>query len=191
MKPKQSSSSHFKTLPELQELEQLVGTFMQYWGFKKIHGRIWVHLYTSSVPLDSQSLMDRLKVSKGLMSLTIRDLLKFKVIEAVSTGKHGVTFFQASADIMAVIATVLKKRESVMMSSVAACLQRLTSKNKLDLEKAKLDLQKIQNVKEMTKSAQGLLNLFVMQACPPSNADNINIFSEFKFSSPKKKEIRC
>jgi DNA-binding transcriptional regulator GbsR (MarR family) len=60
-----------KPPPELKQLELSVAQFMQYWGFKKIHGRIWTHLFTSQKPLDSITLMSRLKVSKGLMSLAI------------------------------------------------------------------------------------------------------------------------
>ena len=170
-------------MPELKELEELVGNFIEYWGFKKIHGRIWAHLYTSDTPLDSQALMSRLKVSKGLMSLAVRDLLEYEVIEAVSVGKHGVTYYQANADLVAVITNVLVKREAVMMSEISSCLSRITSKSKKELKSANLDLRKLEKAKSMTESAQGLLNLFIMQACTKSNAENINIFSEFKLES--------
>ncbi|MEQ1724250.1 MAG: hypothetical protein ABL930_13850 [Pseudobdellovibrio sp.] len=164
MKLKKDFSTPHKTMPELKELEELVGNFIQYWGFKKIHGRIWAHLYTSQSPLDSQNLISRLKVSKALMSLAIRDLIEYEVIEAVSIGKHGVTFYQANPDIMVVITNVLRKREAVMISAVSSCLDRMSSKNTKELEQAKLDSEKVENVKKMTESAQNLLNLFIIQA---------------------------
>ena len=107
----QNKIEKYKIMPELKELESLVGEFIQYWGFKKIHGRIWAHLYTSTTPLDSQTLISRLKVSKGLMSLAMRDLLEYDVIQPVRTGKHGVTFYQANPDLMFVITNVLRKRD--------------------------------------------------------------------------------
>lgn len=175
------TKTKYKALPELNELEVLVGDFIQYWGFKRIHGRIWAHLYTSDISLDSQTLMSRLKVSKGLMSLAIRDLLEYEVILAASTGKHGVTFYQANPDLMSVITNVLRKREAVMMSSVGSCLERIATRDKKELQQANLDLQKVENLKKMTTSAQSLLNLVILQSCASANADNLNIFSELKF----------
>ena len=180
MKLTKSSRPKYKPMPELEEFEQLVGNFIQYWGFKKIHGRIWAHLYTSDTPLDSQALMSRLKVSKGLMSLAVRDLLDYEVIEAVHVGKHGVTYYQANPDIMAVITNVLRKREAVMMSAVSSCLKRMNSKGKQQLQLAGLSLAKLEDVLKMTDSAQGLLNLFILQGSASNNAENLNIFSEFK-----------
>lgn len=55
--------------PELEDLANEVGDFICYWGFKKIHGRLWTHIYLARVPLDAGQLMQRLKVSKALISL--------------------------------------------------------------------------------------------------------------------------
>lgn len=180
MKARKVVPPKFKLIPELEELETLVGNFIQYWGFKKIHGRIWAHLYTSDTPLDSQTLMNRLSVSKALMSLAIRDLLEYEVIQTDSVGKHGVTFYQANPDVMSVITNVLRKREAVMMSSFCSCLSRIMSKNNHELNKGGLSLTKLKNLKNMGESAQGLLNLFILQSSLPNNSDNTNIFSEFK-----------
>lgn len=180
MNTRQTKSTKPKLMPELKELENLVGEFIQYWGFKKIHGRIWAHLYTSTEPLDSQMLMDRLKVSKGLMSLAVRDLIDYDVIQPVSTGKHGVTFYRANPDLMYVITNVLRKREAVMMSAVHSCVDRLISKNLKELDQSKIDLTNLENIKKMTTSAQGLLELFILQASQQNQIANINIFSELK-----------
>jgi DNA-binding transcriptional regulator GbsR (MarR family) len=183
MKTKKVAPSQKKLIPEIEELETLVGNFIQYWGFKKIHGRIWAHLYTSDTPLDSQTLMNRLNVSKALMSLAIRDLLKHEVIQNDSVGKYGVTFYHANPDVIYVITNVLRKREAVMISSFCSCLSRITSKNNQELNKAGLNLTKLQNLKNMGESAQGLLNLFILQSTLHNNLDNTNIFSEFKTES--------
>src|SRR5258708_3849854 len=65
---------------EIESLSNEIGKFIHHWGFKKIHGKIWTHLYLSETPLDAGTLMKRLDVSKALMSLSLRDLLKYKVI---------------------------------------------------------------------------------------------------------------
>lgn len=188
MNTRKSPVKKIKVMADLKELEKLIGSFMQYWGFKKIHGRIWTHLYTSIEPLDSQTLISRLKVSKGLMSLAVRDLLTYEVILPVSTGKHGVTFYKANPDVMNVITNVLKKREATMLSSVNSCVERLAAYNKTELSNAKLDFKNLENIKVMTQSAQGLLNLFILQSTQNSGADNIGLFSELNFQPNLKNE---
>ena len=62
MSPPKSDSSKKKPspYPELDELAEFVGEFIQYWGFKRIHGKIWAHLFLSEVPLDATTLVSSL-----------------------------------------------------------------------------------------------------------------------------------
>jgi hypothetical protein len=81
---------------------------------------------------------------------------------------------------MSVITNVLRKRETLMLSNVSSCVERLISKNEKELVQSQIDLNNLENIKEMTASAQGLLELFVMQASLQTHTANINIFSELK-----------
>ena len=160
--------------PQLQELEKIVGQFMEYWGFKNIHGRIWTHLYTSKSPLDSTELMDRLGVSKGLMSIAIRDLLEYDVIKTDHVGRHGTVFFVANTDLLGVITNVLKVRESKMLSLAQKSCEALKKLKAQELEGAGIDADKIQSVLELTESAQLLLQTFLFQDNDPSGAGIFN-----------------
>lgn len=171
--PSENSSEKFSPRP-LRELEGLVGQFMEYWGFKNIHGRIWTHLYTSKVPLDSAELMDRLGVSKGLMSLAIRDLLEYEVIKNDHVGKHGTVFFVANPDLFAVITNVLRIRETKMLSQTQKACRTLKELKEQDLEKSKLDKERIQAVLDLTESAQTLLQTFLIQENPPPEGLDFN-----------------
>lgn len=171
--PSENSSENFPPRP-LRELEGLVGQFMEYWGFKNIHGRIWTHLYTSKVPLDSAELMDRLGVSKGLMSLAIRDLLEYEVIKNDHVGKHGTVFFVANPDLFAVITNVLRIRETKMLSQTQKACRTLKELKEQDLEKSKLDKERIQAVLDLTESAQTLLQTFLIQENPPPEGLDFN-----------------
>lgn len=156
---------------DLFQLEEVVGQFMEYWGFKKIHGRIWAHLYTCSDPLDSIELMERLGVSKGLMSLALRDLLEYHVIISDHVGKHGSVYYRANPDLVGVITNVLRTRELIMLNEahkVATALQNLSSQKK---EKSRLSDEKIQNILELTNSAQMMLQVFLTQESDPNQAD--------------------
>lgn len=158
---KKQKKSRGKLMPELAQLEEIVGNFMHYWGFKKIHGRIWLHLYTSSKPLDSAEIMERLQVSKGLMSLAMRELLHYEVIRPAASGPHGTVYYEANPDLQSVINNVLRAREAVMLGEAAAAAQRLGSVSSEELSAAGVDASRVQSVLTLTESAQGLLQAYL------------------------------
>jgi hypothetical protein len=149
--------------PELRQLEQVVGKFIEYWGFKKIHGRIWVHLYTSKQPLESLELMRRLGVSKGLISIALRDLLDYRVVKVDHTGRHGTTYYSANPNLMEVIGHVLRSRESVMLGTAQHASGSLARLRPTELEGAGIDLERVRSIEAMTTSAEGILQVFLMQ----------------------------
>lgn len=153
-----------KKLPkELFELEATVGQFMEYWGFKKIHGRIWTHLFLSQNPLETGELMERLQVSKGLMSLAIRDLLEYEVILSDSVGRHGTVFYKANPDVLKVISNVLKARESKMLAQARQASEGLKKLGSEKMESLGLSAERAKNILELTSSAQLILHSFLIQ----------------------------
>lgn len=176
---KAKKSAHIKKsantpLPEeLFLLEESVGSFMEYWGFKKIHGRIWAHLYLSTHPLDTEELMRRLEVSKGLMSLAMRDLLHYEVIQQTATGKHGTVFYTANEDLQKVIFNVLKTRETKMLQTTKTLLEKLNKVKENDLQKYQLNRARIESALTLTTTASDVLGMFVGQ----DECEGPNIFS--------------
>jgi DNA-binding transcriptional regulator GbsR (MarR family) len=154
--------------PELRQLEQVVGRFIEHWGFKKIHGRIWVHLYTSKQPLESLELVKRLGVSKGLISIALRDLLDYRVVAVDHTGRHGTTYYSANPNLMEVIGQVLRSRESVMLGTAKHASESLGRLKPSELESVGIDLDRVRSIEAMTVSAQGVLQVFLMQDGTPA-----------------------
>ena len=105
---------------EIFQLADRVGQFIEYWGFKKIHGKIWTLLYLSQDPLSATELCKRLGVSKTLLSFSVAELLKYKVIEEDSKGPKRTVYYRANADVTSVILNVLRGRESVMLAEIEA-----------------------------------------------------------------------
>jgi len=159
-------------LNQLRKIDDLVGEFISYWGFKKIHGRIWLHLYTCKQPLDTAALMKRLKVSKGLMSIAIRELLDFEVILSVSTGAHGTVFYEANPDLQTVILNVLKNREQIMLAKTFTASHELLSSPHIN-HQSLLDTERLRSVLAFIASAQDVLDTFLnLEAC-----EGVDIFS--------------
>ena len=114
-----------KAPPELLDLGDQIGSFIEYWGFKKIHGQIWTHIFLASEPIDSTTLVKRLNVSKALISLAIKDLLKYDVIQVVGKGTRRKILFQSNPDLIKVIIQVLRMRERKMLSQIMSSYKNL------------------------------------------------------------------
>lgn len=149
--------------PEVSQLADLAGEFMSYWGFRSIHGRIWGHLYTSSQPLSSQALLKRLKVSKGLLSIALRELHSHQVIEPVGTGTHGSVLYRANPDLNAIITRVLRSREANLMDRAGGLISRLHSLPSHELAAAELSTERLEDLQRLFLGARGLLGLFLSQ----------------------------
>lgn len=149
--------------PELTELANQIGEFIQYWGFKKVHGRIWTHLYLSSEPLDAADLMERLKISKALVSMSLSDLTEYEVIQVAGRSERGTTLYSANPEVIAVILNVLRTRERRILSHVAAAHKVLQESHKDDRRGVPLDKARVRSLGEMIRSAEthldGLLTL--------------------------------
>lgn len=109
--------------PELSDVAEQVGSFMEYWGFKNIHGRIWTHIFLSQEPLDAGTLIRRLDVSKALMSMSLAELLDHDVIQVAAKGTT--TTYSANPDITHTITAVLRKRERRMLNRVSSAAKTL------------------------------------------------------------------
>ena len=147
--------------PELLELADQVGRFMEYWGFKKIHGLLWVHIYLAKEPLDATTLVKRLKVSKALVSLASRDLLKYNVIRVVGQGDRGRIFFESNPDLIQVISSVLRMRERKILAQIGSSHKNLQKAKAAHPECENLDSDKIQKLGEMIQNAEDTLDALI------------------------------
>lgn len=123
---------------ELEALAAEVGEFIRYWGFKQVHGRIWTHLFVSSTPLDAGTLMKRLKVSKALMSLSLNDLLQYKVIVESKRSERGTHTYIANPNILDIIVGILKNREKVMLDKIERAFREVQPAPGIDPDRLRL-----------------------------------------------------
>lgn len=146
-----------KTPPEYKDLALKVGRFIQYWGFKKVHGQIWTYIFLAETPVDASLLVKRLGVSKALVSLAIKDLMKYNVIRVAGSGRGRKILLEANPDPLDVITGILKQRESVLIQETQAslsALQALDPKSRPDVKESRL-----KELGEMVSLAENALTL--------------------------------
>lgn len=145
---------------ELRELALQIGQFIQYWGFKKVHGQIWSYIFLAKEPVDATTLVQRLNVSKALVSLAIKDLLKYDVIRVAGKGQRRKILFESNPDLMTVICSVLKQRELKMLENIKESFLKVEA---LDCSVASVDIDRAKLVElgEMIHSASETLNVLI------------------------------
>lgn len=145
---------------QVNKLAERVGDFIQYWGFKKIHGKVWTHLYLSPEPLDASDLMARLGMSKSLASITINDLLTYKVIVGRGKGPKDTLVYSANPEVREVVLEILKNRERKMLE--AAEVEQRSLKQVLGTTSDHgLDAERLVSVGRMIGEAQLALSAII------------------------------
>ena len=147
------------------QLSEHIGIFIEYWGFKKVHGKAWTLVFLNELPVDARYLMENLQVSKALISMTLKDLLHYEVIFEVEKDSPGTQKYTYNPDIFNVIKGILENRENQMLKTISEQIQNL--KNSKNFEKHGISMNNLQNLDSMTKTAQNILETLTSQRPVP------------------------
>ena len=143
------------------ELAHKVGLFIEYWGFKEVHGRIWTMVFLSKEPVDANFIRDNLKISKALTSMSLNELLHYNVIREVKKTCPGTQKYEANPDLTQVIIDVLKNREHKMLQQIKEEYKNLTNSSSSKDPECPMDKERVQSLGEMIDSASSLLNSLI------------------------------
>lgn len=100
-----------------------VGDVIEFWGFKRNHGRVWALLYIRDQALNSRQLCEALELSKGAVSMITRDLEDWGIVQRVRRPESSAWHFVAEVEFMKMITHVLKRREGKLISRVETDLK--------------------------------------------------------------------
>jgi DNA-binding transcriptional regulator GbsR (MarR family) len=147
-----------ESFPELRETAGLIGEFIQYWGFKKVHGRIWAYLFLMKTPLSTRHLCELLKISNSLVSISVAELMKYGVISEAGKGPNGVLLYQANPDVGSVIAGVLRNREQKLLRLIQSSAENLPPRSPSPVgSEVRMDAARIKQLAEWVVIANGFL----------------------------------
>jgi hypothetical protein len=102
---------------EAQVLEA-VGNAIEFWGFKRNHGRVWALLYLRAEPLTAAGIQRLLDLSKGAVSMVTRELEQWAVVHRARVGGSATWQFRADTDLMAMIRKVVELREAGVVGRI-------------------------------------------------------------------------
>jgi DNA-binding transcriptional regulator GbsR (MarR family) len=154
------SSVNYMTKQETAKIQQfadLVGDFIRYWGFRKIHGEIWTVVYLSSHPMSGTEIVELLKVSKALVSPALKELEAEGLIFQTESENSKTKRYSAPENINKIIQNVLRRREKPMMKKIETSYEELVDHVS---DKTEIDQSRLHRLGKMISTAQmGLLLL--------------------------------
>ena len=101
-----------------------VGNVIEFWGFKRNQGRVWALLYLRAEPLTAHQIEAELRLSKGGVSMLLRDLERWGVVLRVREPGSAAWQFRAETDLFRMVARVIEDREAAFVARVRADLDQ-------------------------------------------------------------------
>ncbi len=146
-----------KTSVPTSRLANEVGEFIAYWGFKKIHGQAWTLIYLSRQPIGAGEITATLKVSKGLVSIALKELCDFELVRIASEPGRKVKRYVAAENVFAIIQSILATRELVLIQSAEKEQQILSEQSIRSPSKVSVSPDRLQSLGEMIQGAKLLV----------------------------------
>ncbi|HEY9722429.1 MAG TPA: MarR family transcriptional regulator, partial [Oscillatoriaceae cyanobacterium] len=84
--------------PAIQQACESIGSLMELWGFKRIHGMLWTYIFLQPGPVTANQIREALGVSSGLVSMTLADLERWDVVHRRSPRGDRRDYFTAEAE---------------------------------------------------------------------------------------------
>ena len=152
------------TLTAWEELvTNAVGQVIEFWGFKRNHGRTWALVYLRGEPMSSAQLRQDLGLSKGAVSMITRDLEQWGVAHRIRVGSSSAWHFVAEVDFLEMIRQVLRDRELTMVERVRTDLKdalRLARQDEADAD----TIERIERMYRLADLVKHALDLFLSTA---------------------------
>ena len=140
-----------------------VGQFIEYWGFKAIHGRIWTLLALSRAPVTQVEVARTLGVSRSLLSGAMAELAGYGLVRAVDDHRNAP--FVAVLDVWPTISDVLRSREWILLETARLALEAALEEQKAQ-PGSPWDQERLELLLGMTELAQTLLRLLISVRTP-------------------------
>ena len=146
-----------------------VGAFIETWGFRSIHGRVWTLLALRAQPMAQTEIADLLGVSRSMVSLAVSELVHYGLVRPLS--EHRNAPYEARLDVWPTITDVVRNREWMLIERA-----RLTFEAALDetqhaeaegLE-SPYDVDRIRLLLRMSEFAQATLRSVLAVRIPRS-----------------------
>lgn len=106
--------SDLKPEPYRQAVDEFVllwGEMASAWGINKTMAQIHALLYAESKPLDTDTIMRELGISRGNANMNLRNLLQWQLVYKVHFKGQRKDYYSAEKDVWNLVATLIRERQ--------------------------------------------------------------------------------
>lgn len=138
-----------------------VGNTIEFWGFKRNQGRVWALLYLRDVALTAAEIEKELELSKGGVSMLLRDLERWGVVLRVRSPHDASWRYKAETDLLAMARRVIEEREFSFIARVRADLEEARKLAEADPATAKSKVARLEKMELLAEATEKALRLFL------------------------------
>ncbi|OGQ14174.1 MAG: transcriptional regulator [Deltaproteobacteria bacterium RBG_16_71_12] len=138
-----------------------VGNLIEFWNFKRNQGRVWALLYLRGRALTAAQIQAALGLSKGAVSMLVRELEQWSVVVRVRSPHDDAWRFAAETELMKMIGRVISERERGMVASVREDLERAERAARDDGDVPREVLDRLRRMRTLAVFVEKALKVFV------------------------------
>lgn len=152
-------------LPQWESIAvEAVGHVIEFWGFKHNQGRVWALLYLRATAMSATQLEEELGLSKGGVSMLVRDLERWGVVHRVRQPGAGAWHYRSETDLVRMVSRVIEERELAFLSRIrselAAARRVAASAPGVGRDR----LQRLERMNALAQAAERALKVFLRTA---------------------------
>lgn len=141
-----------------------VGNVIEFWGFKRNQGRVWALLYLRGEPLTAGELERELELSKGGVSMLLRDLERWGVVRRVRSPQDSAWRYAAETDLIRMVSHVIEEREAGFIERIRADLAEAHRLAGLVGSVPREQLSRLEKMATLAEHVERALRLFIKTA---------------------------
>jgi DNA-binding transcriptional regulator GbsR (MarR family) len=105
---------------------QFWGEMSSSWGISRTMSQVFALLYVSDIPLDTDTLMDELDISRGNANMNLHKLMNWGLVRKVEQGEHSrKDHFVAEQDVWRMTLNIIRNRQARELEPVRHRLTEL------------------------------------------------------------------
>lgn len=153
-----------------------VGNVIEFWGFKRNQGRVWALLYLRDVALTAAEIEHELELSKGGVSMLLRDLERWGVVLRVRTPGDSAWRYRAETDLLTMARRVIEEREFSFIARIRADLEEARKLAQAGGHASRAQIARLVKMEALADATEKALRMFLKT----SRLDVGTMFGVFK-----------
>ena len=138
-----------------------IGQLMGFWGFKRVHGRVWAILFLAQGPLSAAEIRERLGISIGATSMAINELRRWGAVREVAVRSRS-AHFEPETNIWRLMSRVLQDRERRMLDEAVEVFESAALVLRAGVGGSPCpSAQRVEKLVWLTKLMRGMLDMLL------------------------------